>query len=44
MAESLTLLAALAAATRHVRLAPIVAATAYRNPAMLANTAATAAC
>jgi alkanesulfonate monooxygenase SsuD/methylene tetrahydromethanopterin reductase-like flavin-dependent oxidoreductase (luciferase family) len=41
MAESMTLLAALAATTSRVHLAPIVAATAYRNPAMLANIAAT---
>jgi alkanesulfonate monooxygenase SsuD/methylene tetrahydromethanopterin reductase-like flavin-dependent oxidoreductase (luciferase family) len=41
MAESMTLLAALAASTTRVRLAPIVASTAYRNPAMLANMAAT---
>ena len=41
MAESLTLLAALAASTNRIRLAPIVASTAYRNPAMLANMAAT---
>jgi alkanesulfonate monooxygenase SsuD/methylene tetrahydromethanopterin reductase-like flavin-dependent oxidoreductase (luciferase family) len=41
MAESMTVLSALAATTSRVRLAPIVAATAYRNPAMLANQAAT---
>jgi alkanesulfonate monooxygenase SsuD/methylene tetrahydromethanopterin reductase-like flavin-dependent oxidoreductase (luciferase family) len=41
MAESLTLLAALAGSTSRIRLAPIVASTAYRNPAMLANVAAT---
>jgi alkanesulfonate monooxygenase SsuD/methylene tetrahydromethanopterin reductase-like flavin-dependent oxidoreductase (luciferase family) len=41
MTESLSLLAALAATTSRVRLAPIVASTAYRNPAMLANMAAT---
>lgn len=41
MPDGLTLLAALAGTTRRVRLAPNVVATAYRNPAMLANTAAT---
>ncbi len=41
MPDSLTLLAALAATTRRITIAPNVAATAYRNPAMLANMAAT---
>ncbi len=39
--ESFTLLAALAAATSRVTLGPLVASTAFRNPAMLAKQAAT---